>query len=440
MKILTGWCSALCLSVSTIYAQATNDLNAQLQQLQEQQHRMREQFEQQLREQQAQIDLLKSQLATAQTNELPPAAGPAWDPTQPVRLGSGSAYMDIGLVGTVAIGASTADDIEGGTQPGGHDPNQRGFTFQGAEVNFTGAVDPYFRGNVNVLFSVDSEGESFVELEEGWLETISLPGNLQLRAGQLLTSFGRHNTQHPHQWSFVDAPLANALFLGPDGLRNPGAQISWLAPVPFFAEVSLGVQNSHGETAAPFRSSGHHHGTSEDHLELPFGFRHPDNDRGVGGPGDLLYSPRLAMSFDLTDSQTLLIGASGAFGPNSSGGSGDTMTQIYGVDLYWKWKPATAHGGFPFLSWQTEAILRRYELGRFNWDENGNGLADEGEVVDPDTGLPAVLGRETVTDYGFYSQVLWGFRKGWVAGLRWDCIFGERADYESRGLLLDGAG
>ena len=361
----------------------------------------------------------------------------AWSPTDPIRIGKGGIYADIGLVATFAAGGSTANDIEGGTQLGGHDPNQRGFTVQGVEMNLQGAVDPYLRGNANILFSIDSGGESFLEVEEAWLETVSLPGNFQIRAGQILTDFGRINTQHPHSWAFVDSPLVNARLLGPDGLRNPGARISWLVPTPFFSELSLGIQNSHGETASSFRSAAHSHG-GEAEEGLPFGYRHPDNDRGVQGFGDLLFTPRLTTSFDLTEQQTIVLGASGAFGPNSSGAGGDTTTQIYGVDVYWKWKPANAHGGFPFVSWQTEAMLRRYQLGMFDWDENGDGLVDDGEVVDPGTGLPAMLAAETVTDWGFYSQVLYGFRKGWVAGIRFDYLTGETADYETLGLTLDG--
>lgn len=380
------------------------------------------------------------------TNTIP-AAPTSWTPADLVRAGKGGAYMDIGMVATFAAGGSTAKDIEGGTQLGGHDPNQRGFTVQGAELNLQGAVDTYFRGNANILFSIDAEGESFVELEEAWLETISLPGNFQIRAGQILSDFGRVNTQHPHSWGFLDAPLVNARLLGPDGLRNPGVRIGWLAPTPFFSELSLGIQDSHGETAASFRSAGHSHG-GEAAGSLPLGYRHPDNDQGVRHVSDLLFTPRYAMSFDLTDSQTLVLGASGAFGPNASGSTGDNVTQIYGVDLYWKWKPADAHGGFPFVSFQTEAMLRRYELGSFDWDEDGNlgdgdanGFVDEGVVTDA-TGLtPAVLNPETVTDYGFYSQLLYGFQKGWVAGLRFDYVAGKTAAYERAGLLLaDNAG
>jgi len=82
--------------------------------------------------------------------------------------------------------------------------------------------------------------------------------------------------------------------------------------------------------------------------------------------------------------------------------------------------------------------MRRYEAGHFDWDENGNGLVDFGEVVDSTTGLPAFLARETLTDYGFYSQLLYGFRKGWVAGLRFEYSAGETADYEQSSLTLDG--
>jgi hypothetical protein len=350
----------------------------------------------------------------------------------PLSLRSGRVAMDVGLIGTFAAGTSSARDIEGGTQLGGHDPNQRGFTVQGVEATFSGAVDPYFRASANVLFSIDSGGESFLELEEAFMETISLPGNLQLRGGQYLTEFGRHNQMHPHAWAFVDTPLVNGRFLGPDGLRNPGARLSWLMPTPFYSELFLSVQDSHGETASGFRSEGGHHHGEEDEEALPFAFRHPDNDRGIEGVRDLLFAPRYAVSFDVTESQTLLLGASAAFGPNASGGqdAGDTETQIYGVDLTWKWKSPTHSGGFPFVMWQTEAMVRRYEVGEFDWTGE-----EEGGIIDADTGDPAVLAGETLVDYGAYTQLLYGFRKGWVAGLRFDYLWAEEADYEKRNLI-----
>jgi hypothetical protein len=370
-----------------------------------------------------------------------------WQPSDPIRLGRGNAYLDIGVVGTVAAGGSTATDIEGGTQLGGHDPNQRGFTLQGVELNLSGSVDPYFRGNLNLTYALDAGNESAFELEEAWLETVSLPWNLQLRGGQMYTDFGRQNSLHLHNWAFVDVPLINGRFLGPDGLRNPGARLSWLVPTPFYSELSVAVQNSHGETATSFRGEeGHGHGDDEG---LPFAYREPENDRGVHALDDLLFSARYSLSFGLSGTQTLLVGASAAAGPNNSGDpGGDTRTEIYGVDLLWKWQGSRQQGGYPFLALQTEAMYRRYDAGAFNWDHEGNlgdidenGFPDDGILVDPATLLPAVLSSETLVDYGFYSQLLYGFRKGWVVGLRYDYLDSDRGDYEVRGLLIsDNAG
>jgi type II secretory pathway pseudopilin PulG len=427
-RIILGVSSALCLGVATLQSQETNQAN-QIQQLQQQLRQLQETVGQAEQQHRQQLEVLQRQMEAIKKTQSPPAPIPlpaglepaappspstaaavekkGWSPADPIQIGGGRAYMDIGLVGTFAAGGSTASDIEGGTQLGGHDPNQRGFTVQGVEANFAGAIDPYFRGNANVVFQMDSGGESFLELEEAWLETISLPANLQVRAGQFLTDFGRINTQHPHSWAFVDATLANGRFLGPDGLRNPGVRLSWLVPTPFYSELFLSVQNSQGETAHSFRN---------DNGSEPL-FGRPAGQNDVKSFGDLLFAPRYAASFDLSDTQTLLAGASAAFGPNGSGG--DTDTQIYGVDLFWKWKPVNHHGGFPFVSWQTEALLRRYQAG----------ATSEGSY---DAGTGGVdLPRETLTDWGFYSQFAWGFRKDWVAAFRGDYVTrAGKADYE----------
>lgn len=360
-----------------------------------------------------------------------------WSPTDPMTLWSkGPNYLNLSLDGLFAAGTSTSPDVEE-LQLGGHDPVQRGFNVQNVEMVLDGAVDPYFRGQGNIIYFIDREGESRVELEEAYLESLSLPGNLQVRGGQYFTEFGRHNPTHPHSWSFVDAPLVNARFLGPDGLRNPGARLSWLVPTPFYSELFLSVQNSHGETASSFRSGGGH---GDEENALPFAYRHPDNDRGLRQLDDLLFAPRYALSYDLTDSQVFLFGTSAAFGPNARGGdgAGDTDTQIYGVDLTWKWKSPQHNAGFPFVMFQTEVMLRKYDAGAFDWDEDGDGALSAAEIADDATGLPAILPGERLTDYGLYAQLLYGFRKGWVAGMRGDYITSDEAGYERMALSLDG--
>ena len=283
-------------------------------------------------------------------------------------------------------------------------------------------MDPYFRGQANIVYQLDAAGESRFELEEAYLETISLPGNLQLKAGQFFTEFGRLNATHPHTWSFADQPLISGRMFGADGLRNPGARLSWLLPTPFYSELSFTMQNGQGETAESFRS---------DHGGAIFLGR-PHTARNASALRDFIFTPRWQASWELTDAQTLLVGASAAFGANGTGT--DTETQIYGADLTWKWKPVNHTKGFPFVTWQTEAMLRKYQASAFNNaadDANANLAIDAGERdVFGDASIRFVP-RETRTDYDLYTQVNYGFRPGWVAGTRWDYVASTRGQYEN---------
>ena len=311
----------------------------------------------------------------------------------PVAARAGGAYMNMGFDGLTDFGWSTATDI-GALQRGDHDPAVRGFTAPNSEISLDGAVDPYLKGFSNIVFKLDANGQTGVELEEMFFLTTSLPANLQVKAGQFFTEFGRQNPQHPHSWSFVDQPLVLNRMFGPDGLRGQGVRASWLPPLSWYTEAMLTVMNSVGGTTFSFRSDE----SSEIHGGRPV-------TRAVNGVQDLLLVPRLASSVELTPTQTLLFGASAAFGPNNSGSG--ARTGIYGADLYWKWKPATSMQGFPFVSLQSEALVRRYD-------------ADQRvSIEDSLVTLPA----ERLKDWGAYSQLLWGVRPRWILGAR-----GEFAD------------
>jgi hypothetical protein len=424
-----GLSSVLCFGAMTLAAQETNNveqLKKQLQELKENLQKIEQQQREQIEALQKQIEALQNAAATKpppSTTAPPTAAAQVtqpWSPTQPMRFGSAQNYINLSFDALVAAGGSTAKDIES-LQLGGHDPKQRGFTVQNLEMVLDGKVDPYFRGQANVVLQIDPEGETTIEAEEAYLETMSLPWNLQVKAGQFFSEFGRLNPMHPHTWDFVDQPLVNGRLFGEDGLRNPGVRASWLMPTPFYSELFFTVQDSQGETAQSFRNS---HGG-----EVFLGRPH-DTGR-VKSVGDMLFVPRYAASFNLSDSQTLVAGASAAFGPNGSGN--DTDTQIYGVDLFWKWKSPHQHAGFPFVTWQTEALLRRFKAGAFSNasdDLDGSGAIDNGEFDLYGDGSVRSLPRETLTDYGAYSQVSYGFKKGWVAALRGDWVSSDSAEYE----------
>lgn len=276
-------------------------------------------------------------------------------------------------------------------QFGAHDPNERGFTLQNLELTLAGNVDPYFRGEAHLIFGLE-DGESFIEVEEAFLTTLSLPYGLQIMGGQFFTRFGRQNPLHPHAWAFVDQNIINTLMFGGDGLRSPGIQLSALLPLPFYLELIGSAQNAEGETAASFLFA----------PEETFAGR-PIIERDVHDEGDLLYLGRIKTSLDLSESVTLVAGTSHLFGPNGTGEN--TVTRIHGVDLFVKWKPLTADHGWPFVTLQGEAMRRNYEAGEATLDDG------------------TVLSEETFENDGFYIQSLYGFTRRWVAGIRY-----ERAD------------
>ena len=88
---------------------------------------------------------------------------------------------------------------------------------------------------------------------------------------------------------------------------------------------------------------------------------------------------------------------------------------MYGVDGYWKWKPAAAQAGFPFLSLQSEAMWRRYSA------------AQRIAAADPIVTLPA----EMLKDRGAYAQLLWGVKPRIVAGLRGEFASGDPGAFVS---------
>jgi len=313
--------------------------------------------------------------------------------TQPIAIvgggGGNKNYMNISFDGMFALAASSARDVNH-IEVGDHDPQQRGFNARNAEIALDGAVDPYFEGFANIVLKLDNDNETEIELEEAFMQTTNLPFGLQLKGGQFFAAFGRLNATHPHTWDFADAPLASGRFLGPDGLRGVGAQISWTLPVSWYSQFILAGQNGRGGTGYSFRNPGDN-GIFYDRLTT---------DREMRGLQDFVFIPRFENSFDLSSEQTVLFGASGAFGPNETGAH--SRTQIYGGDFLYKWKSSHAEGGFPFVKWQTEAMYRRFEAGQ--------GV---------DQSFPV---SETFHDWGMYSQVLWGFKKGWVAGLRGDYL------------------
>ena len=374
---ITVICTFALYSGVALGSEETDALQRQLTELGQQMLRMQQGYQQQIDSLEQRIDELEKQ--SGQSVSQPPAMAAAGGTS------AANSALQIGLSGLFAGGGSNiANDALENLQAGAHDPNQNGFSVQNVELSIGAAVDPYFDAQAYMIFQIDADGETVVELEEAFFTTRSLPWGLQVKGGQYFTEFGRLNKQHPHSWSFVDQPVVLSRFFGGDGLRSQGARLSWLTPTDWYSELIVGIQNAKGETVTSFLNA-----PGEDiggHILI---------DRDARDFGDLLYTARWFNGFDLSETVSMNLGFSGLWGPNASGNNTDT--NIVGADWYLKWQPAYTQRGFPFISWHTEVLRRRYDAG--------------------DPGTP---NQEKLKDWGLFTQALWGFKPGWVVGLRWE--------------------
>ena len=409
--------AALIIGTGATWAQVKNPELEALKQVVEELRRRDAEKQRKLEELQREIEAMRSQFPAAEKPATPELAlekalkdieAPAHAPA-PVttdlfaRQAGGTTFrlIDISLDALFAAGTSTKREasiqrLEGGD----HDPRKRGFTVQNIELSFTGAADPYLTGEAHIIYLIDPKvGDTRVELEEAFFTTQSLPHGLQIKGGHFLTEFGLINPVHPHAWDWLDQPIINTRLFGPDGLRQAGIRIGWRTPLPWFSELYVGVQNANGNIAASFLAN------EEFFTERPIGGR-PFVKRDVRSLKDLVYLTRWVNAWNASDTVTTKVGLSGLFGPNATGSDGHT--RIYGADLKLTWRPTTSIREWPFFLWQSEVTRRDYVADRFS----------DGAIS---------LSRETLRDWGLYTQALYGFSDSWAAGLRYEYVSGNGA-------------
>lgn len=289
--------------------------------------------------------------ASARAQEAAPA-GQGGNPLARLLL-----LPDISAVGRAALAwneldAGTLSPRQGPVAPAGKVQP----VFQELELGLQAVVDPWLRADAFLAF-----GQEGASVEEAYVTTLGLPAGLQLRAGTLYAPFGRQNQQHAHAWDFADAPLSQARLVAVDGLKGPGLSASWLAPLPWFTELTVAYQ----ETVPGLETAGRRTGLC-----------------------------RLLQYLDLGEAATLGVGLSAARLDErvaQEAGPGDGWRDLLGLDVYLKIRPPESRGS---LALQGELFARRV-----------HGAAD-----------PAADGR----DLGGYAQAFLRLSPAWGLGLRWD--------------------
>jgi len=123
-----------------------------------------------------------------------------------------------------------------------HHPAE-GFSLGEIEINISANVDDKFTAWLTAAIAAE-HGETVIEVEEAWIETMTLPAGLSLRVGRFFSNIGYLNNKHMHNWDFADNPLAYQAFLG-NHYIDDGLQLRWLAPTDFYFE--LGAEITRGD-------------------------------------------------------------------------------------------------------------------------------------------------------------------------------------------------
>lgn len=186
-------------------------------------------------------------------------------------------------------------------------PNQAQLMLHELEIAAGSYLNPYSRADLTLGLS-----EEEIDIEEAYAILLrGLPWNLQVRAGQYLVDFGKLNTQHAHQWPWIERPLMFQRFFGEEGFKDAGVNVTTLMPL--------------GSTALNISGS-----------ILQGGFLLPEEETDINPKlgGNL----RISTFAPISDHSDLEIGFSGLIGQSDI--IHDRWAKMLDMDFKYKWKPS----------------------------------------------------------------------------------------------------
>lgn len=253
------------------------------------------------------------------------------------------------------------------------------------ELSLSANIDDMFYGKLTTVIA-DHEGETEVELEEAYIETLAIGDGLTVKAGRFFSDIGYLNNQHGHAWDFTDAPLIYRALFG-NQLIDDGVQVSWLAPTDTYFKI--GVEGLRGER---FPAGGaENDGRGANTLFAKFG-----GDVGISNAWQLGFSHWKA---DINGREA---------GAHTHGAASEVPTfygnsKINAIDFVWKWSP-NGNSHERNLKIQAE-YFERNENGRID-------MVEDGTVNETTT----YKGKQN----GAYIQAVYQFMPRWRVGYRYD--------------------
>ena len=265
---------------------------------------------------------------------------------------------------------------------------ENGFSTGHNELAISANIDDKFYGLMTAAI-VEEEGETLIELEEVFIETLKLGSGFTIKGGRFFSGIGYLNTIHDHAHDFVDRPLVyDALFGG--HLADTGVQARWVAPTDLY--FSLGAETTKGD-AFP-------------------GGENEDNNKGLaffvktGGDISASASWQLGASYYQSEFDVREAGGHG-HGEEEAVADNELLegeVDVVGLDFVYKWSP-NGNSKQTNFKFQVEYFVKNEEgLSQFS-EDGGTIQADyEGEQE------------------GFYVQGIYQFMPAWRVGLRYESL------------------
>jgi hypothetical protein len=364
-------------SVTSAESAEITELKRMIQQMKKQHEQEIQKLEQRIQRTEKQTQAPKEKTATvAQTvqQKLPPGDN-SFNPA-----------ISLVLQGGLATYSEDPEEyhLEGmplGGESGLHD---QGLAMWETELTASANVDNLFFSQATIGMHTH-DGENEVDVEEAFIDTLSLPAGLGVRFGRFYSALGYLNEHHTHAWDFADAPLAYQAFLGKQ-YRDDGVRVTWIAPIDTVF-LELGVETLRGQTY-PGGGNNEDFGAARNLFAK------------VGGDVGLNNSWQAGVSHLSVDPEERSAGGHAHDHDHAGEGptfDGDSTLTVF--DAVWK----TNLGGQRALIIQGEYLLR---------DEDGKVTLSE------DAG-DALIDYDGKQD-GWYLQGIYQYNRQWRGGLRYD--------------------
>jgi hypothetical protein len=267
---------------------------------------------------------------------------------------------------------------------------EQGFSIGHTELGISASIDDKFYGQATVAIH-EHEGETEIELEEAYVQTLGLGKGFTIKAGRFFSAIGYLNEQHEHAWDFADAPLIYRGLFG-DQLRDDGVQISYVTSTDTY--VKFGAEGFKGSR---FPSSG-----DSENVGAWTTFMHIGGDMGASH----------SWMFGLSHWQADKVDGRESGGHNHDGEVTETPSftgesKIDAASFVYKWAPL----GNP------KRKNFKLQLEYFDRKEAGDITLLNSDPLE----TTSYDGHQK----GWYAQMIYQFVPQWRAGIRYDQLDSE---------------